>query len=1137
MRSPRRLSGRTVSDGVDLGGLILDIAQWLSDIGLAQYQGAFRANDIDVSILVELTPEDLTDLGITSVGHRRKLLAEITKLQLDGPVTSAQNASDTTDVNVKSALHEPERRQLTVMFCDLVESTALSGTIDPEKLRDVLLAYQAACAGVIGRYDGHIAKYIGDGLLVYFGLPRAHEDDAQRAVIAGLEIVEAVGQLNQDLFRTMRIELRVRLGVHTGLVVAGEMGAGATREEMAIVGETPNVAARLQLLASPNTLVISSSTQRLVSGLFTYENLGVHQLKGVTRPVQVWRVIGEGSTESRFQALHPAGPVPLIGRQAEVDLLLGCWQQARQGEGQVALLCGEPGIGKSRIVEAILERIADLPYARIRCQCSAYFTTSALYPFARQLAHAAGFLPTDSPATKLDKLERLLGESGQASPEIAALFARLLSIPTASRFPELDLSPEILKQRTVTALIDRMLGLANEKPVLFVLEDAHWIDPSSQDLISAAIDRVHDSRVLMVVTYRPDYTPPWRDRTHLTLLMLNRLSRTQAADMVDELAAKALPEDLVQEIAAKADGVPLFIEELTKAILESIELTDGTGGHPQPPVPVTLHDTLVARLDRAPGAKLVAQAAAVLGRAFSEALLTAILSRRREAVIEALDALVQAGLLFRRDSTPQISYVFKHALVQDAAYGTLLLSTRQHLHARTADVLEQRFPEIAEAQPELLAHHYQEGGIYDRAIAHWQRSGARARERSNFVEAEHALTAAVGLITRLPDEAQKRIELDLQLALGAVYRVIRGTGSSQTERSFARARALCEHVADVDRLLEAIYGQFVCAFNRPKLHDAKRYASEFMEIAQRDRNAAALKVAEYLIGATEFLLGDLVAGRQYLEQSLCLDEVDRSRLDRYSHGQYPTFPLIYLAWTLLALGYPSQGRARAEEALAASRAGPEFYYAMMLGNGCFFHHMSGDSAAVEANVARLLDLAAKRGIVVFHGVARLFQGWIQARDGAVDAGIELMRDALAKLASTEQKVEHPYKRSILAETCLRAGRLPEAEEQLGEALRLAQATDERWYQAEMHRFAAELAVSQGDMLKARLEFSQALTVARAQSARMWELRAAKGLAGLLREEGNSNEARALLTPVLDSFTEGLDTRDLTEGRTILEELA
>ena len=646
----------------------------------------------------------------------------------------------------------------------------------------------------------------------------------------------------------------------------------------------------------------------------------------------------------------------------------------------------------------------------------------------------------------------------------------------------------------------------------------------------------------MVFTYRPDYIPPWSRRTHLTMLMLNRLSRTQAADMVGELAAaEALPAEIIQQIVAKADGVPLFIEELTKAVLEARLLTDDEtvctrAERPQLSIPVTLQDALVARLDRAAGTKEVAQMAAVLGREFSEALLTAVSSLDQDALTRALDVLVHAGLLFRRGSPPQTSYVFKHALVQDAAYGTLLLSSRQQLHAWTADVLEQQFPEITEAQPELLAHHYEAAGIYDRAIAYWQRSGASARERSNYVEAEHALTAAVALVPQLPDQARKRTELDLQMALGAVYRALRGSGSLQTELSYRRARALCEEVGDADRLLEVIYGQFVGAFNRPKLHDAERYASEFMEIAQRDHNASALKVAEYLIGSTAFLLGDLVRGRQHLEESLRVDSVDRGRVNRYSHGQYPTWPLTYLAWTMFVLGFPNQGHALAAEAIAASRGGSEFYYAMALSNGCYLHHMCGDCAAVEANVARLLDLAAKKGIV-YHAQTRLFEGWTRACRGAPEDGIDLMRDALAKLVATEQKVEHPYKRSILAETCLQAGRWSEVEEQLGEGLRLVRATDERWYEAELHRLAAELALAEGDKVNAELKFGRALTLATAQSARMWELRAAKGLARLWREAGRVDEARALLAPVLGSFTEGFDTRDLIEGKAILDELA
>jgi predicted ATPase/class 3 adenylate cyclase len=1108
-----------------------DVRAWLEDLGLGRYAETFAENGVDLDLLSELSNEDLKDLGITRLADRKRLLKAIAGLVRTTHLTAIPAPSTS----------EGERRQLTVMFCDLVDSTALSSTLDPEQLRDLLLAYQAACAVVIDRYDGHLAKYLGDGLLVYFGLPRAHEDDAQRAVSAGLDIVEAVALLNRELFRKIGIELGVRLGVHTGLVVAGEMGAVGAREEMAIVGETPNVAARLQSLAAPNALVISSSTQRLVGGLFTYEDIGVHQLKGVARPVQAWRVTGERLTESRFEALHPDGPFPLIGREEEVDFLLRRWEQAKQGDGQIVLLCGEPGIGKSRIVEALVERIADLPHVRVRCQCSAYFATSALYPFARQLVQAAGFLPTDPSAIKLNKLEQTLADSGQAVPEIASLFASLLSIPVASHYPRLELTAETLKQRTVTALVDRVLGLATRKPVLMVVEDAHWIDASSAELIAAAIDRVQDSRVLTVITYRPDYIPPWSGRTHLTMLMLNRLSRAQAADMVGALAAtEALPAEIIQQIVAKADGVPLFIEELTKAVLEAglayDETVCGRAGRLQLSVPMTLQDALVARLDRTAGTKEVAQVAAVLGREFSEALLTAVLPPNRDALTGALDALVQAGLLFRRGSPPQTSYVFKHALVQDAAYGTLLLSSRQQLHAQTADVLERQFPEITEAQPELLAHHYQAAGIYDRAIACWQRSGTRARERSNYVEAEHALTAAVGLVLQLPDEARKRTELDLQMALGSVYRAIRGSGSPQTEFTYRRARALCEEVGDADRLLEVMYGQFVGAFNRPKLHDAERFASEFMAIAQRDQNASALKVAEYLIGSTAFLLGDLVRARQHLEESLRVDGVDRGGVNRYSHGQYPTFPLTYLAWTVFVLGFPTQGHALAGEAIAVARDRSEFYYAMALSNDCYLHHMCGDCAAVETNIATLLDLSAKKGIVVFHAVARLFEGWTRASRGAPEDGIDLMRDALAKIAATEQKVEHPYKRSILAETCLRAGRWSEAEEQLDEALRLVRATDERWYEAELHRLAAELALAKGDKVNAELKFERALTLATAQSARMWELRAATGLARLWREAGKVNAARALLAPVLGSFTEGLDTRDFIEGKAILDEL-
>jgi len=513
-------------------------------------------------------------------------------------------------------------------------------------------------------------------------------------------------------------------------------------------------------------------------------------------------------------------------------------------------------------------------------------------------------------------LEHLLSASGQAVPETAPLLAALLSIPAGSRYPTLDLSPLRLKERTVAALVDRVLALARQKPVLFVVEDAHWIDPSSEELIALAIDRLHEAPLLLVITHRPNYTPPWSGRSHVTMLMLNRLSRLQAGEMVRELATDSvLSADTVTEIVSKTDGVPLFIEELTKAMLESGLRTDGSGtrphgSSPQLTVPSTLQDTLVARLDRTAETREVAQTAAVLGRDFSEALLGAVSSLSRKTLTRALDDLVQAGLLLRQASAPETRYVFKHALVQDAAYGTLLSSVRQHLHARTAAAIERDFPEVADAQPELLAYHYGAAGIHDHAIASWRRSAARARDRSNYVEAERHLATAIELVPQLPEEDRKRTELDLQMALGAVYRALRGSGSPHTEQTYARARALCEEVGDADQLLEVIYGQFISVFNRPKLHDAERIAKEFFQIAERNDKSAALQVGYQLRGLAAFLLGDLQLARNNLEACLRTEGLDPSELKRFSHGQHPSSALTYLSWALFALGYPEQARAR-----------------------------------------------------------------------------------------------------------------------------------------------------------------------------------------------------------------------------------
>jgi class 3 adenylate cyclase len=672
---------------------------------------------------------------------------------------------------------DAERRQLTVMFCDLVDSTPLAGRLDPEDYRDVVRAYLETCAGVIQRFDGHIAKYLGDGILVYFGYPRAHEDDAQRAVYAGLGMLEAMAQVNEHLAREHGLHLAVRVGIHTGLVVAGEFGGGATREPLAIVGETPNIAARLQGVADPDTVVLSAATYQLVQGVFACEDLGMPPLKGVATPLRVYRVRGECAAESRFEAVRASGLMPLIGRDEELNLVLRRWAQATAGEGQVVLLTGEPGIGKSRLLEAVRERLITEPHLRLQYQCSPYHTNSAFYPIIVQLARAAHFAPGDSPAQQLDKLEALLAQATTRVAEVAPLLAALLSLPTADHYPPLTLSPQRQKAQTIATLVDQVAGRSRCQPVLCLVEDAHWCDPTTLEVLERLADRVPDLRVLLIITARPEFAVPWM-ASHTTALTLTRLSRAQVAAMVTQLTAgKALPPEVLAQILTKTDGVPLFVEELTKTILESGLLREIgeryalTGPLPPLAIPATVQDSLMARLDRLAPTKEVAQLGAVLGREFAYEVLAAVSPQREPALSEALAQLIGAGLLFRRGQPVEAHYRFKHALMQEAAYASLLKSTRQQLHRRIATVLEARFPAMAEMEPEVVARHYTEAGLPAQAIPYWQRAAERAMARSAHREAVGSLEQALNALAHLPDTRETREQaVDLQLALSSALR-------------------------------------------------------------------------------------------------------------------------------------------------------------------------------------------------------------------------------------------------------------------------------------------------------------------------------------------------------------------------------
>ena len=727
----------------------MDIAAWLHSLGMQQYEAAFRDNAIDAAVLPELTADDLKDLGVNLVGHRRRLLAAISGLR--GEDRPAPAPADQT-----APASAAERRQLTVMFCDLVGSTPLSARLDPEDLRGIIGGYHRCVTEVVEGFGGFVARYMGDGILIYFGYPQAHEDDAERATRCGLALVDRVPQLDQAE------ELHARVGIATGLVVVG-----GEVVEHDVAGDTPNLAARLQALAEPDTVVIAASTRRLTGELFEYRDLGEIELKGIAGPVSAWQALSPSAVASRFEALRGSALTPLVGRDEEVDLLLRRWARAKAGDGQVVLISGEPGIGKSRITAELEGRLHAEPHLGLRYFCSPYHQDRALYPFVDQLGRASGFVADDPPAARLEKLEALLARAAPPDKD-AALIADLLSLPASERHPLPNLSPQHKKERTLEALIRQLEGLARQQPVVMVFEDAHWIDPTSLELLDLAVERVRSLPVLLIATFRPEFWPPWIGQPQVTMLTLNRLDRRDRTALVAQIAGgRTLPDEVVDQIVDRTDGVPLFIEELTKSVLES--------GVPLVGIPTTLHDSLMARLDRLASVRLVAQIGAAIGRQFSYALLRAISDLPEDELQDSLARLAASELVFERGTPPDAIYRFKHALVQDAAHGSLLRGTRQQLHARIADALEAHSPELMDSQPELFAQHYAEAGLVAKSVAYWGKAGQRSAARSAMAEAAAQFQKALGLLALSPEQPERqRQELEFWSALGPVLSVVKG---------------------------------------------------------------------------------------------------------------------------------------------------------------------------------------------------------------------------------------------------------------------------------------------------------------------------------------------------------------------------
>jgi class 3 adenylate cyclase/predicted ATPase len=1107
----------------------VDVGAWLRGLGLEQYEQAFRENDIDAGLLTTLTADDLRELGVASLGHRKLLLAAIAALT--GPADPQPSPAPAGPAPA-SMMPQAERRQLTVMFVDLVGSTALSTRLDPEDMREVLRVYQNTVTGEIARVDGHVAKLMGDGVLSYFGWPRAHEDDAERAARAGLAIGTAVGRLSTPAGEP----LATRVGIATGLVVVGDLvGEGAAREE-AVVGETPNLAARLQETASPGAVVIADGTRRLLGELFELLEFGPTRLKGFAQPVSGFQILGERTAGSRFEAQRSGRALPIVGRDQELALVLERWRQAVAGEGQAVLLVGEAGIGKSRLVQAMLDAVAVSENITLRYQCSPHHTGTALWPVIQQLGFAADLKPTDAEAVKLDKLEALLGQAADDVGEAVPLIAALLGTDAGVRYPARNLTPHQQRARTLAVLVEQLLGLARRRPVLMLVEDAHWIDPSTLEFVGQALDRIAGARVLMLLTSRPDSQPRLGGHSHVTRLMLNRLGRSPTEAIIARLTGgKALPAEVLEEIVSKTDGVPLFVEELTKAVLEA-----GAVG-PGATVPISLHASLMARLDRVPDVKEVAQTAACIGREFSYRLLAEVSSSPEAELRGALDRLAAAELVFRRGVPPEASYTFKHALVRDAAHESLLRTHRQQLHARIVRALEDGFPETADTEPELLAQHCVEAGLAERAVDYWQQAGQQALARSAMAEAVAHLTRGLEVLKGLPDRPERqRRELGLQLALGQASIAAKGFAAPETGRAYVRARELCRDLGDVSELVSVLFGQAAAHWQRAELTAAREVARDLLRMAEERDDTAAQVVGHRLLGAFSFQLGRFAESRTHMEEVLALYDPVRDRNSRFVYSlDSRVVCLLWLSQALLVLGYPEQAQVWQGEVLATARelAHPNTID-LALFCDCSFHQLLRDRREAQEQAEALIVLATEQSFPLWLAAGVVVRGWALAAGGRAEDGIAEIRRGLADYRATGAELFSPYFLFLLADAHRRADQAATGLSLVAEALGGVERTGVRWIEAELHRLRGELllALAEPEQAEAEACFNRALDVARKQGARMWELRAATSLARLWHETGRTGNARELLAPVYDWFTEGFDTADLKEARALLNEL-
>jgi class 3 adenylate cyclase/tetratricopeptide (TPR) repeat protein len=1104
------------------------LGDWFAANGVSEYEEVFAENQVDWEVLPLLTEADLKDLGIP-LGPRKRILYAIAKLK-------TQADSRPADAEARLALPAGERRHLTVMFCDLVGSTALSHVLDPEELNALIQVYRRTCGDVVARYEGYVAQYLGDGLLAYFGWPVGYEDAAERGVRAALDIVQAVKAI-----RAAR-PLQVRIGLATGPVVVGAGGA----DTGLAVGETPNMAARLQGLAEPGEVVIAPATRHLLSAALSLTDLGLRPLKGIDQPVRAWRVNEVRRTEGRFEAAHAGVEIaPLIGRDDEIAQLERCWQQARAGSGQVVQISGPAGIGKSRLTQSLRERI-DGAHAILHYQCSPYRLDSPLYPIIEELELAAGFSRDDTPAQRLQKLEAVFREVAPTREETVPLMAALLSVPVEGYAP-LGLSPQKQKERTLETLVERVHALAGNGPVLIVIEDVHWIDPTSQELLELLVPQVSHFPVLLILTYRVEYVSPWSELPSVTTLLLTRLNRQQGARLVVSVTGgRPLPAELLDEILERTDGVPLFVEELTRSVLESGQLRQ-EGDHYvlESPllglmIPASLRDSLMARLDRLGRVKELAQIGACIGREFSFELLLHISAMPPEELERELEKLAEAGLVSRSEPPPRAIYRFKHALVQDAAYDSLLKSRRRELHARIAVVLETDFADRVANAPDWLAHHHTEAGHLTKAIPLWRKAGMLAMARVALKEAVAHFMKGLRLVDQMaPSPERDSLELAIREPLNAAWTGQRGWAASEVGENAKAILGLAESLGNRRSLLLAMWWAWTSTITQGRIADSRRWVDRLLAEAE-DTGDADMQIFGQATAMVQcFLNGRLSESRAHADRALALYDPGRAeKWIQMTGHDLRTFVEVYTCQLIWIMGYPEQARKMSDESARHARGnGHAFNLVWALTFSAYVFAYRREPDLFMDRVGEADRVAEEQGLAFIHEVSvPQAKGIAELQNGRPAEAIALLRQGIERWTRTGGNVRIPLLKSALAVAVGLEGDTRSALELVDECIAQIERPEgqERLWLAEVLRSKGWILLNAGRLEEAEAQLRASIECARRQEAKSWELRSAMLLAGLLAQRGDVAGAHGLLSPIYEWFTENEDSKDLIEARELLK---